>query len=269
MPTSRVNRKFGIEIEISNRHISREDIQEKLEPFVVAEGHTLSHQEAGNYWTLKTDGSCGYEVTTPALASSARNFEAVHRIIHGFRRSIAGQHVIDRRCGLHVHFSIMDFEAHQIKNLINTFRSYEDVLISLQPPSRHQNSYTERIKTNESLVRSMSVPNFSMRNMPLINHYSGLNFNRYSQRKTIEIRYGAGSIRENKIVNWVQTLLFLVEHAKRVDNASFQDKTLIDLKNLIESSETHSWLDQRKGAIHTWLQRRYDELNNRDIEETA
>ena len=262
MPGPRVNRKFGIEIEISDRHISSTEIREKLQPIVEAEGQIFSTQEAGNCWTLKSDGSCGYEVTTPAIQASENNFAKLYKIIHDFRRSIAGTHIIDRRCGLHVHFSISEFTSAQIKNLINTFKSYEDILISLQPPSRHQNYYAERIKSNGSLTRALNNPAFSTRSLPITNHYSGLNFNRYSQRKTIEVRYAAGSIRERKIVNWTQVLLYLIEHSKRVENVVYRDRTLEDLKILIMETATSSWLDQKKGDLCIWVQNRHDELNN-------
>jgi hypothetical protein len=254
---------MGIELEISNRHISREAIYQRLQPIVEAEGHIISSQEAGNCWTVKTDGSCGFEVTTPAIRATENNFEKLYRIIKSFRRSIAGTHIINRACGLHVHFSIREFNNNQIRNLITTFRSFEDVLLSLQPASRHANYYTERIKGNNGLVQCLESRNFNVANIPITSHYCGLSFNRYSQRKTVEIRYGAGSIRERKVVNWAQTLLYLIEYAKRAENVVYiENATLDNLKSLIRETTTNSWLDRRKVGLCCWLQRRYNELNN-------
>jgi len=260
-------RKFGFELEFSGSRIAltRSDLFSDLREAARQQGHTASETENSQHWTLKTD-HCGYEFTSPALQATENNFQKAWDIIRKLQitchenRQIdmpAHQNVCHPSCGLHVHLEIGDLNESQIANMINIFRTFEDSLLAIHPPSRRNNSFVR-------LLSSRRSTNWDFR--ALRDHNLAVNFGRYSRtsarRQTIEIRYAGATIRPRKVINWIQILICMVEASKRVINFPYiPNRTFEDFKSFIRNSETETWLDARRPILTRWMDRRINQLS--------
>lgn len=247
-------RKFGFELEFSNDRVSlsREEIRSLLARKI---NKTVTSSENAINWTLKND-HCGYELTSPAIKATIKNMTYVKNTIitlkeicNENRPESLAEHLnpCTPSCGMHVHFEISDFTEAHIENLINIFRTFEPALLQICPPSRTDNRFVYTLNQQR---------NFTVNG--LTNHYIALNFGRYYERKTIEVRYAATTLSGSKATNWIQLLLCLVQAAKNVESFDYQsDKTIEDLKEFIYNNITgYAWLNQRRRALVRFIDRR-------------
>lgn len=270
MPENYV-RKFGAEIEMNPEGLGVSEIMEHLRE-ILGNNNLVSQNEAARCWTVKTD-HCGLEVTTPAIQSTRENFNKFYETIRLLKNKIRGLNAINSACGLHTHIEIRDFNVNQIKNLISNFFVYETALLELQPRSRgrgRENTFVYLLSRDSGYIEEW-LNNPVISDLPLIDHYSAVNFGRYSNssrgRKTIEIRYGAGTIRPRKMVNWIQTLLFIVEASKNSCPENLEPKNLNDFLEFVRNTETGNWIDSRRNGLVQWMIRRKEQLDQLDQEQ--
>ncbi len=267
-----IQRQFGIELEFNSSRIdlSLSQIRRELTSIVQAENHSISGTEFDDVWTIKTD-HCGYEFTSPALVASRLNFTKVKNIVNGLKRICresrrenipSHQNVCSPQCGMHVHVDIDDLNFNQITNLVNIFRTYENAILSIQAPSRSNNNFVQLLQSvniRALLERQTSVADITE---ALRNHYCAVSFQRYNERKTIEIRYASSTVSSRKVINWVQLLVFFVEVAKNAEtDIQYQpNKTTDDLKEFIINNQSNSWLDRRRESLSAWIERRVEQI---------
>ncbi len=275
----RIQRRIGFELEFDNSRISLSfsQLKRKLETIVRRENHQISTNELDDVWTLKTD-HCGFEFTSPAIKPTASNFVKIKRIIDGLKDVCreyrinnlpAYRNVCTPSCGMHVHIDVNDLNFNQLRNLINIFRTYENALLSIQAPSRSCNNFVYLLQdtyTSALLNRHSSIEDISD---ALRNHYCAVSFNRYNNRKTIEIRYASATVMGKKVVNWIQLLVCFIEIAKNMEeNYQYQENKTVDhLKEFITTYKTKTWLDGRREALARWIGHRIEQIqeyqNNR------
>lgn len=253
----RQSRKFGFELEL-NSSLPRNVLFNAVQAAASSQRMRYGTIESARIWTIKTDSSCGWELTSPALLANNTNFEKVRQFIITLKENIDNQirsNSIRRSCGLHVHFQIDDLSHEQQKNMFNLFKNFEPHLLSLQPRSRTGNGYCRSIQ-------NITFANNHENHGEIYSHFTGLNFGRYNHRKTIEIRYGAPSLRGRRVINWIQTLLLMIEHAKIVEEPiSHTATTFDDFINFIRNARTqHDWLNSRKVGLSSWAIRRRNQL---------
>lgn len=257
-------RLVGAEIEFQ-LNISSTSLRNQIDTITKRQGWDCVSQEVNQAFTLKTD-HCGWELTTPAFSASRDNVQKLYQIVEDCRREIFFRHGVSRHpcnCGYHVHIDIRDLNEAQLRNLVNIFWTFEPALRNLQHRSRRTNGWA--VPLQETL---RNTPPEGIRNLPghdrcpLNFHYSGVNFGRYyGSRKTMEIRYGATTVRGRRVVNWIQILMFLVEAAKQIENYQHNDcGELEDLYSFMNSVNTGTWLDARRHNLICWMKRRHDEL---------
>jgi hypothetical protein len=235
MPTYRpwTGRKFGVEMEMRQQRtngtpLDARDIQNALRGAVPrlndrAAGYYHSN---GQFWDVKTDSSCGWEVATPALFVDADGECAELR--GGCNALQRLQPRIDRTCGLHVHVEVTDFDWEDLQRLISLWCRYEPFFFQLTPPSRWENEYCypicrSRWGTRTGPYWASALAAIRATNENTFNAAAGrlgrgaLNVNHWFMSGRIEFRLGAGSVDYAKIRNWVLILLAVVQRVKRDD----------------------------------------------------
>lgn len=138
-------------------------------------------------------------------------------------------------CGLHVHLDAQGFRNDPIKlaQVLRTAFAIEDILLSMQPPSRWDNDYCVRLSKQysfDSFKGKIKVDDFESKwyrtvVKDKINHdkqnkydskntrHCGLNLHSTMYRGTVEIRYHAGTIDSIKILKWIYVLLKIINYA--------------------------------------------------------
>lgn len=176
---------------------------------------------------LTSDGSingrgCGIEIVTPPLKGLAGE-EYLKSIL-----STLDQHgaYVNRTCGLHLHIGVDRDNWLFLRNLLAFYVVFDDIILSMLPPSRRGNNYCHAVKGKVSLndLKKINDPQgldeawYKMRVMSdedrdrLIaikgnkyhdTRYLGLNLHSAFYRGTAEIRYHSGTLNLKKILNWV------------------------------------------------------------------
>ncbi len=262
------NRKYGFELEFTNRYVSYRDMKRFFTESVAEHqpDKRVLNSETFRAWTTKNE-HCGMEITSPALESSAESMSMIKNIIDTVRnktRSIG--RVVNRECGLHVHVDIGEFNTEQIRNLCRIFYNFEGVLFQLQPRSRRNNNYIRpMVEHGTDWINTFDpdIYNSDRRNADfMFDHSCSVNFGRFCDRGTVEFRYGAGTIRGAKVVGWIRLLLTLVEIAEaNLENPINQSESIEDLKDFIRGNETNcKWIENQKSRCCNWITRRANEL---------
>lgn len=245
-------RKIGYEFEFA--HLNRVNLEE----IITSRGFRFTRgREDKRHWNLKSE-HCGKELTTHAFQATDNNFTKVRNILEDIRAVVRGTQCINRGCGMHMHVNVSN--KRHLPNIIKLFRSYENALLSLQPHSRSNNGFVNLLRNcNNYINEPLNC------NSPYRRHYTAVNVNKYHTRNrpSIEIRYGAATVRGRKAINWGQLMVLMVEIAEKIPDIEVQtDKTLDDLINLINEVQTDTWLDDRKRNLGIWMRRRQDRLAN-------
>jgi len=263
-------RKIGIELEFSDElaNTSYDELENKIKTIVHANGQSFSRSEHNARWTLKGE-HCGYELTSPAMEATQENFQKIHNVVDQTRQIFNGRNVIRRNCGFHVHLDISDYTRNEHhRSLINLFRCYEPCLLSILPASRTGNDYVRRLGRMSGLsdlARSNNILE-NVSRYDLNDHMLALNYSRYnSSRKTVEVRYAAGTMKPRKVVNWTRLMAFIAEAAKLKNYVFIPGCQLEGFKEFVRSTETNTWLDSGRRELVSWIQQRADDRARRDL----
>lgn len=160
--------------------------------------HEVSRDEDTRYWTVKTDCTIGYEITTPILEDLEDLTQVVESLEASFEKRFDLELLETPRAGLHIHIGRQDTDWESFYNLIWNF---EETLIELQKTKtgnhRKSNSYCGRIR----------------RGCHRDGHSTGLNRSYHLQ--TYEVRYGQGTGYAWKVLGWTSLVLTLAHEARR------------------------------------------------------
>jgi len=244
LPTARIktvltsNRTFGIELEVHLPHgrshaqlaaaISRAGVSCRSEHY---NHNTVAH------WKVTTDGSLGYEggaeVVSPVLSGEAGIIEArqVADAIKAFGCTVSV------RCGFHVHVGAADLTVNQLRNVAILYVFCETAFDAIMPPSRRRdlNTYILSNRTafggsydNEAVNRAIAAYKAATTKGQLIEIVSGanrcsgrdhvaryrkLNFHPLNRYGTVEFRQHSGTVEADKVANWVELCVRLVDRA--------------------------------------------------------
>jgi hypothetical protein len=228
------HRLVGLELEVVDNTASRDTLAlHHKQIFHALPNMGLVHDGSvnGAYYE-------GFEIVTPPLPfGSSELTTAVTRITaacqaHGIE--------VNNTCGFHVHFDARDIVGNPvaITHLLRTIYAVEDILFSMNPPSRWNNRYCHPLWKHyafEDFDTPMSVENFEQYWYQIGDHrltlltkqtianmkgnkyghakYSGINFHSLLHRQTIEFRYHAGTLNAEKILQWTTCLFQLLTYA--------------------------------------------------------
>lgn len=176
------------------------------------------------------DGSLsseGVEVQTPP-ASLSELETYIKEATQGLKDAGFG---VTTACGLHAHIDATDFRDNprKISKVLKTIYAIEDIIFSIQPASRWNNHYCQRLTRNYAFndfkVKNLSKLeqrwykttdldriNYSKREKYDNTRYNGLNLHSLFFRGTLEFRHHAGTLNYQKVLNWVNILLTIVNY---------------------------------------------------------
>lgn len=123
--------------------------------------------------------------------------------------------VINKTCGLHVHFDMRNQDEVSVNKLSKKLARYVTNLKKVLPSSRRNNSF---IKTDLATISSQ-------------NRYAFINASSYRKHRTIEIRGHSGTIDATKIINWILLLELLINSGRADKNSFFQMLSDIECPN--------------------------------------
>ncbi len=168
------------------------------------EGAFTNHRNTpkdNNYWDLKTDGSCGYELVTPPMQgeevsevlapvlAKINEVEYKHRLVF-----------VDNSCGLHVTFDVQSVGTRGLKRILFSTLRHQAALIGTQPAYRKGNGYCRPIaagmSVKKTLARATGMKKFSDagRGMGLDAKYHLINIGKALRGSgLVEFRFGGAS----------------------------------------------------------------------------
>jgi hypothetical protein len=116
-----------------------------------------------NYWDLKTDSSCGYEIATPPWTGEAAERELRKGLapLVELERMHPGWKVQDDRCGLHCTIDVGDQGLRGIKRILLLAARHQSALLGTQPRYRWNNINCR--KFGEAWLGTVGSPGFKRR----------------------------------------------------------------------------------------------------------
>lgn len=244
-----LDRLTGTEIEIIDSHFSsdKEMWSRRAQLFkAIPEEMGISHDSSVN-----GDQTQGFELVTPPIPES-RYSDYVGDVVNSIKKYGFD---INKTCGLHVHFDARDLVKNpkNISQVLRTVYSIEDIILSMNPPSRWDNKYCVSLSKNylfDDFAKPMpveafenywySIGDYRYRNLSKSDiesmkgskyghaKYSGINFHSMMHRGTIEFRYHAGTLQTDKIVNWMRFLSKLLNYGVY----EFDDEKVVELYSM-------------------------------------
>lgn len=215
-----INRTFGIEIEIRTSGLTQYQIARALRDNGIDASDERYNHTTRSYWKVITDASCGFELVSPVLSGfeGLEQIKTVCKVLNELGAKV------DKKCGLHVHHGVSDFELKHFKNLFIFYGKFEEAIDSILPRSRRANNayycgsmmgtfynhytyeqYVETIKSQKSISDIMAL--YSTR-------YKKLNIQSFTKYGTIEVRHHSGTTDADKIINWVILTQLMITKAK-------------------------------------------------------
>lgn len=267
------SRRFGVEIEYNSfDKMSRTlgDLPAGIHSYANVIANALKcrvnvdkyHLTSNNKdWVLKPDSSCGIEVCSPPL----RGVYGLKSIYNAIKALTEKNISADKRCSLHVHIEIADFEDQDIINLLSAWTSHELFFFFLTNIDRWMNPYCQPMgfyvdfscfsnkMTKENVLDLFGNYKYSAINL---GHYK----NQKSNKKTIEFRImgNEGCLCPDTAVIWCKILLCFVDNVKNMDGIIDN----IEYKNVTETLEFLNLQNyfKNKQEIQCWLIERFSRL---------
>ena len=239
-------RTFGVEIEFTSTHLTRQEIARKLyDVGVNIAAENYNHNVASN-WKVITDSSCGYEVVSPILQGQGGLNET--RLILETMNEMDGV-AINRECGIHVHVHLEGYNPHNVGNLMKTYMKYESEIDMTLPPSRrathgrgnryaaglvqahasnwglnddydtqYQRAFERYTKIQTQWKAGDLTDSDAMYKLYRVSgtRYTTLNLECFSRYGTVEFRQHGGSLNADKVCTWIVFCSNLVDRCKKI-----------------------------------------------------
>jgi hypothetical protein len=182
------------------------------------------HHSAGGTWDVKRDGSCGWEVSTPALYLDDAGHNA--ELKAGVLALAAMNARVDETCGLHVWVDCSDFDAEDLRRLIALWVRYEPFFFSIQPRERWANRYCQALRQSTWTGSTSSKWETAQRAIQAgtsshlrtwcqeLEKYCSLKTEDWWVHGRVEFRLGAGTLDYETVRCWSMLLLAVVERAR-------------------------------------------------------
>lgn len=216
-------RNFGIEIELAGIRqdkslaaLQKAGLKAKVE-FYNHNDHT------DGTWKIVTDASVahGHEVVSPILHGE----EGLKEAMRAANALEAAGAVINKTCGLHVHFNALDLTTDAIRMVCKRYMKFEGEIDAFMPLSRRDDNNTFCRSTKHCFTNNFRFENATTRDAlarSVSGRYYKVNLSAYLAHHTIEFRQHSGTVDSQKIASWVRFLDdFITESVKQSEtNAS-------------------------------------------------
>ncbi len=217
------NRKFGIEIECYG--VNRQQLIETIRAKGIA-CNNGSRRGQSNNWKITTDGSisgrrgAAVEVVSPILRG-ADGLAQLEKVCEALTECRA---LINKTCGLHVHFDANHLGLKQWKTLFKNYIKGEGTIDSMMPRSRRGNGnrYIKSMinKTGSAtgaygrIERATTLKGMAS-SLTGRDRYYKLNVESFFRQGSVEFRQHSGTREFSKMKNWILFLHRLVDYSEQ------------------------------------------------------
>lgn len=191
---------------------------------------------------------------------------------------------VDKSCGLHIHVDCSDYKVSKIgnkrrlefsKNMMMFYLIFEDVMLSMLPVSRRNNSYAYNLSNKVQIEDLQNL--FTINDLEKMwyqdsdvsrikrrksekydsSRYHAINFHSLFSHDNIEIRHHAGTINDRKILEWANLHCVIVD---RLADNTITKAELLSIFNqklsLIEKTSIFfNLLNLKESSIEYFLSR--------------
>lgn len=186
-------RHVGIELEFVSK-LSRPEV-----------AMMMVHAGVENFVTVKEDGSLDdegdYQFTHEiTVLATEREFP---RVINRICKALKGNSKVNTSCGMHVH---LDMRTRNPDAAYMALFEAQPVLYAMCPKSRRTGTYSKPVSNFSTFTRDA----YEYHNNG--DRYYGINKGAYMKHATIEVRIHSGTLLADKIINWVNLLIKIVDN---------------------------------------------------------
>lgn len=178
-------------------------------------------------WKVVPDGSLrggGLEYVYRQPIKAQRIGESLEELAKAFAEAEA-QPVFSFRTSVHVHVNCLDLEYQQVLNCIYTYFLLENILVDFCGEGRKGNRFCLRLQDAdgsleyiERLFSSKGRVGIFQRIPRDMIRYASLNIEALPKFGTLEFRSMRGTLDEEVIIPWVETLVNIREYAKEFED---------------------------------------------------
>jgi Putative amidoligase enzyme len=226
------NRTFGVEIEAYG--VDKNELVTALRQVGIAVENAGYTHATTAYWKVVSDGSIrgnnAFELVSPILQGEAGLLE-LKKVCTVLKQKNA---LINKSCGLHIHFGVSNFGIKDWRNLYKTYAILEEQIDNFMPISRRadNNTYCKGLRLKYSSLDILFNKIDASRTVIQLAGIAATNGSRYckvngtsfSRHGTVEFRQHSGTIEYDKISNWILFLARMVDYSKKVGIAqNFND----------------------------------------------
>lgn len=246
--TAWMGRKFGVEMEMTERGLTGSRIRSALQTALPA--GRVSTRSVGYYhsdgstWDVKTDATAGtpgadfgFEVASPALLMNEdghnEEFKAGTNALAHMRPYITSAD------GVHVHIDVSDYGWDDLRKLMILWARYEPFFFSLIPPGRRNSTFCRPSRRNtwegpdsqhwtniSQAVESGVQRNFER--FARMHHRGAMNVAHFWRSRRVEFRLHSGTVDYEKLRHWVILLLSLAGRVKQTDMPRIERGRYVD-----------------------------------------
>lgn len=198
-------------------------------------------------WVAKNDGSLRGAFNKEYVTSSTISTAEYKKYIDALYQTLEIPKINDsRRCGVHIHLNVRDYEIEKVFNIITIYLMLEDLLVAWVGKSREGNLFCLRARDAEYLVYKL----ISDKEHGNFNHtlnyqdfkYASINISTIRKFGSLEFRALETPQDKNKIIKWIKILLTIENYALTITNIEKEFRKLskdgIDsyIKNIFDST---------------------------------
>lgn len=260
-------RPLGVEIELN---LIEDNLKETIDYVCclinnlglncLSQGWSYNHNNTA--WICKPDSSCGIEVCSPVL----KNLFDLKKVLDVFKSDPKIK--VDKRCSVHVHFSIEDLDLNALQSVLIWWIKFEHIFMDFADLERKDNQYCRCIGMTDIFDHEEFVaPHLVI--SKLSNKYLSLNTYHFQnrKRKAIEFRLAEGTKDFEFVFNWVRLLdsfIGVFKDKKIPDNYCWEDPSVFfkfmdfENRNLLEVKK---WFINR--LVNNYSNDGYWSLENR------
>ena len=247
-------RKVGMEIEFDSAQIAREPLYQAFEQEIRAKSSfpTL-RMEGPNQWTLKSDGSCGWEITSPAIPFTELGVREISQVIRSISHRLPAR-ICTPRCGIHVHVEGKTLTSAQTRDFFGLWYNLEPAVWSLHTPNRPDAYYVRSLRSIGSGVIATG-------------HSDVVNIRgREDGDRRYEMRHCESTVDAEDIQYWLMTILYLTALGERAGELTVpfvQNTEPSELQDLIWTYRSGiNWLDSYRPDLVEWMTRRHQKMHH-------
>jgi hypothetical protein len=233
-------RNFGIEIELAGI-TTYASVDALKNAGINARYEGYNHDDhADGVWKVVTDGSVshGHEVVSPILHGE----EGLKQAMHAANALEEAGAIINKTCGLHVHFNATDLTVEEIRMICKRYMAHEKEIDAFMPKSRRENNNTFCKSTSICFERNSQFEKATTiiaLARSVLGRYYKVNLQSYLVHHTIEFRQHSGTVDAQKIANWVRFLDGFINESIKMAHAETESVRLQPAqKNLLDLIKT-------------------------------